>query len=188
MTKELLEHLKSMRHSPAHNYVIPGLTSWLIGNPHPEMGCVRMFSMSRLHEENIVPHSHRFDFRCVVLKGRVVNHIWQPAPTFEEDGTDEADWYVKKEITYSGTLGTHDTRQAGVGTYIRRISYYNEGDEYSMKAEEFHSIRFDKGTEVLFFEGVNRLKTSFILEPMVNGEAIPLFKTEPWMFDKREFN
>jgi len=53
-----------------------------------------------------------------------------------------------------------------------------------MKSTQIHSINFAKGTEVLFFEGPTIMDTSVILEPYVDGETVPTFKTEPWMFKK----
>lgn len=41
-----VEMLLAMRHSPRHNYVVPGLTSWLIGQPAPT-GTVRLFESHR---------------------------------------------------------------------------------------------------------------------------------------------
>lgn len=168
-----------MKHSPAHNYVIPGLTSWLIGTPHPAMGCVRLFTMSRYHEESIIPHSHRFDFECLVMKGRVRNRTWveclQP-----KDG----DPYLVSDVTYEGTLGKHKQTDVKMAYFDHYERIYNEGQTYSMKAEEFHSIYFDKGTEVLFFEGPSRLEKSQVLEPICQGSVVSLFKTESWMFQK----
>lgn len=53
-----------------------------------------------------------------------------------------------------------------------------------MKAEEIHSITFSRGASVLFFEGPRKTDTSTVLEPVVDGETIPLFRTEPWMYGK----
>lgn len=177
MSPETINFLINMAHSPAHNYVIPGLTSWLIGSPHPEHGCVRMFEMSRVHEEPIIPHSHRFDFRCIVLRGEVNNHIW-----YENEKT--GDEYTISDVTYEGKLGVHNKTELRTGRFSRKIHTYLEGDEYAMKAEQFHSIYFSKGAVVLFFEGPNRLEKSQVLEPYINYETIPLFKTEPWMFKR----
>lgn len=170
------EIIHKMKHSPAHNYVIPGLTSWLIGTPHPRMGCVRLFTMSRMHEESIIPHSHRFDFTCRVIKGRVRNRQW-----FITD-THQGDPYQVSDVTYEGVLGKHQQTALRVNYYTYDERSHTAGQEYSMKAEEFHSIFFDKGTEVLFFEGPNRLEKSQILEPIAQGNVVPLFKTENWMF------
>lgn len=178
----LLDHLKAMRHSPAHNYVIPGLTSWLIGTPHPHFGCVRMFSMSRLHEEPIIPHSHRFDFRCVVLQGSVRQRIWTSDACPDPDS-----FFQVSTVTYEGELGKHTKTSIGTSGYSVKETVYKEGSQYGMKAEEIHSIYFSKGAEVLFFEGLNRLDNSVVLEPVVHNQVIPLFKTEPWMFDKTHY-
>jgi len=178
MSKTMIPFIDKMKHSPAHNYVIPGLTSWLIGLPHPTMGCVRLFTMSRYHEEPILPHSHRFDFRCMVLRGSVCNQIWMPAGI-------RGDIYAVSDVTYEGKLGVHQRTEVDRGFFTFESNEYLEGEEYSMKAEQFHSIFFEKDSMVLFFEGPNRLTKSQILEPVVDGERIPLFRTDDWMF-KRE--
>ena len=177
MSPDLISHIDTMRHSPAHNYVIPGLTSWLIGTPSREHGCVRMFTMCRDHEEPIIPHSHRFDFRCLVLAGRVTNNIWS-----EAYGGDQ---FEISDVTYEGELGKHERTVLRRGHFKKVSRSYAAGEEYAMKAEEFHSIFFARGTKVLFFEGPNRLASSQVLEPVVLDQTIPLFKTEDWMF-KRE--
>jgi hypothetical protein len=176
ISNDFIGFIESMKHSPARNYVIPGLTSWLIGSPHPIHGCVRLFTMSREHEESIIPHSHRFDFRCLVLRGKVTNNIWV------KDGF--GDEYAISDVTYEGKLGCHKRINAETGKFSKISCIYREGQEYAMKAEQFHSIYFGKGSSVLFFEGANRLDKSQILEPVVMGERIPLFKTEDWMFRK----
>lgn len=175
MTPEMIGFIEGMKHSPAHNYVIPGLTSWLIGTPSKH-GCVRMFTMSRTHEEPIVAHSHRFDFRCLVLRGMVRNHVWN----YTQSGF--GDQYEISRVAYKGTLGEHEKTPVARDFFRREITTYAAGEEYGMKAEEFHSIFFDRGTAVLFFEGPNRLDYSQVLEPVVDGKVIPLFRTEEWMF------
>jgi hypothetical protein len=175
MSPDLISFVERMQHSPAHNYVIPGLTSWLIGAPHPVHGCVRLFTMSRHHEEPIIPHSHRFDFRCLVLRGKVHNHIWY------RDST-HGDVFEVSDVTYEGELGKHQRIVKERYRFSKSVRTYAEGEEYGMRAEEFHSIYFERGTSVLFFEGPNRLDLSQVLEPVVDNETIPLFRTEPWMF------
>lgn len=177
MSPDLIAFVEAMKHSPAHNYVIPGLTSWLIGAPHPVHGCVRLFTMSRTHEEPIIPHSHRFDFRCRVLRGTVHNHIWR-----RTSSKYSGDLYEESDVTYEGELGKHQRQVVGRDYFTRSIQTFTAGDEYAMKAEEIHSIYFERGTSVLFFEGPNRLELSQVLEPVVDGETIPLFRTEDWMF------
>lgn len=176
ISKELIAFIETMKHSPSHNYVIPGLTSWLIGTPNKEHGCIRMFTMSRDHEEPILPHSHRFDFRCLVLRGSVRNRVWHEAsPSL-------GDLYEISDVSYEGVLGKHIKTTLLRGHFAKTECTYGEGQEYSMKSEEFHSIFFSRNSAVLFFEGPNRLVSSRILEPVAGSETIPLFKTEPWMF------
>lgn len=175
ISKDMIDFIERMKHSPAHNYVIPGLTSWLIGTPSKEHGCVRLFTMSRHHEEPIIPHSHRFDFRCLVLRGHVHNHLWR----VDFGG---GDWYEVSDVTYEGELGKHRKTAVRRDRYSREVNIYASGDEYAMRAEQFHSIYFERNTAVLFFEGPNRLELSQVLEPVVDGDTIPLFKTEDWMF------
>lgn len=129
-----LEHLRQMAHSPLHNYVIPGLTSWLIGQPGPN-GAVRMLECSRQHTEVVTPHSHRFDFRCVVLKGKVRQHLWAP--------NDDGDLYAEIEQKYMGTPGTYTTQEIGRRRWKRLYRDYLAGDEYGMSAEEVHHIDFN---------------------------------------------
>ena len=170
--------IREMRHSPSHNYVIPGLTSWLIGTPNKEHGCVRLFTMDRNHVEPIIPHSHRFDFVCRVLRGHVINRIWK------EDNIPQNDPYMISDVTYEGVLGKHQKTEMRVARFGYSDSKYYEGEEYGMKAKDIHSIYFSKGAEVLFFEGPPVKQTSIVLEPMSQGEVVPLFTTEPWMFKK----
>jgi hypothetical protein len=164
--------IKSMAHSPVRNYAIPGLTSWLIGSGP---GKVRLFECSRSHDEHIVPHSHRFAFSCQVLRGRVWNKTFKRVET----GGDE---FLRSTITYTGEIGQHTIKRGGVARYDGVMSEYGEGDWYSMEADEVHSIWFDRDTMVLFFEGPNVSNESIILEPFVDGDLIPTFKVEPWMF------
>lgn len=168
--------LTSMKHSPLYNYGgIPGLTSWLIGSPNPH-GTIRLMECSRDHFEPIIPHSHRFDFECRVLEGRVRNIIW------EED--DRGEDFNVSSLIYRGKPGEYYQESKGVRKYATRRDTYHPGDEYTMKAEEIHSIFFDKGTSVLFFEGPQKTEESVILQPFINNKVVPTFKVEPWMFSK----
>ena len=71
----LLQLIKKMGHNEVDNYVLPGLTSSLIGGfGH---GKVRLFSAERETREWVIPHSHRFDFGCLVLHGEVENILFE---------------------------------------------------------------------------------------------------------------
>lgn len=166
-----------MKHSRIRNYIAPGLTSWLIGGEGN--GKVRLFTADRDTREWITPHSHRFDFTCLVLSGEVENVIF--GRTFRHD------------MGNMYTVGT--LRASEVGKYEfepgvkcepfdERISVYRTGDTYSMHHNEIHSIRFGKGSAVLFFEGPEIKQETQVLEPYSDGRRIPTFTTAPWMFDR----
>ena len=175
---KVIDMLQKMKHSPIGNYGgIPGLTSWLIGTPGPQ-GLVRLMECSRKHEEPIIPHSHRFDFHCQVLAGEVGNVIW------ERDIYGTSDEFQQTTMRYAGRPGAYDAVASEVGRWIATRKTYTVNDEYSMTADQVHSIFFSRGAAVLFFEGPTVTDTSIILEPFVNGEVVPTFKVEPWMFKR----
>lgn len=178
-----LDIVMKMAHSPVRNYAIPGLTSWLISSG--ENGNIRLFEMTRDHIEPISPHSHRFDFHCIVLEGEVENIIYEYVPHWQDEFPDDADLYTRIYSKYNGEIGSYENTQTNyVSHYRLNFVNYSKGDQYSMTHDQIHSIRFKKGTKVLFFEGLDKTKSSYILEPFVDGEIISTFKVEPWMFKK----
>lgn len=170
-----LSIVMKMAHNPVKNYAIPGLTSWLISEA--ESGTIRLFHMERDHIECIAPHSHRFDFHCVVLEGEVENII------YENDTNGDMYSVIKSE--YCGEIGQYHNHVLCQCYFSMTRRVYSAGQQYSMKAHEIHSIRFKKGSKVLFFEGPNTVSSSNVLEPVVDGEIIHNFKVEPWMFKKQ---
>ncbi|QFZ84558.1 hypothetical protein GFK26_18185 [Variovorax paradoxus] len=169
-----LEFIRSMARQPVRNYIAPGLSSYIIGAPH-EGGCVRLFESEREQQFAITPHSHRFDFHCLVLQGRVTNRLWRKSTAGDD--------FVETKLIFD-SLGKY---KRGATEAVRRVSHdtvYSAGQGYAMKAEEVHSIYFGRDTSVLFFEGPNVLNTSVILEPWVDEKAIETFRVEPWMFQK----
>jgi tetrahydromethanopterin S-methyltransferase subunit E len=170
-----LDLVMKFAHNPVRNYAIPGLTSWMISNS-PE-GNIRMFDMTRDHIEPIVAHSHRFNFHCIVLEGEVENILFKQSM--------DGDLYSAVYQTYNGSIGSYKTERSNLHIrYVQISQKYNKGDQYSMYSDEIHSIRFKKGTKVLFFEGPDVDDKSIIIEPIVDGELIETFKVEPWMFKK----
>lgn len=168
--------LDGMKHSPIRNYGgIPGVTSWLIG-AKSEHGLVRLMECSREHHEPIIPHSHRFDFHCQVLAGSVRNITW----TRVRDG----DKYRSTTMQYSGRPGCYIETGTEVESWATTTRVYEEGARYTMTSEQVHSIFFARGTSVLFFEGPQVSETNIILEPFVDGEAVPTFRVEPWAFKR----
>tara|TARA_R110002096_G_scaffold92501_2_gene209107 strand:+ start:303 stop:830 length:528 start_codon:yes stop_codon:yes gene_type:complete len=173
--KKILEMIQQMQTSKVSNYVIAGLDSYLLEN-----GNVRVFKNSRNHQDQITPHSHRFDFACLVLQGHVVNKIWSECSELE------GDFFESSKLTYSGEIGVHSKSRDGRCWYKSTSKKYSVGEVYSMKAEELHSIDFGKDSVVLFFEGAQELNESYIIEPVVNGVVIPTYEKKSYMFIKDE--
>lgn len=174
-----VDALLKMAHSPVRNYVLPGLTSSLIGAPSTA-GTVRLFECEREHQESITPHSHRFDFQCWVLRGVVRNRVWRKAYSRAN-----ADLYRCTTLRYRGSMGDYERVAHEDGLWQAYESVYAKGQCYAMTHDEIHSIFFSRGAIVLFFEGEVRTSMSVALEPLVDGEIVPTLEVKPWMF-KRE--
>jgi WD40 repeat protein len=172
----IIEELIKKAYSPLKNYIIPGLTSSLITAPS-EDGCIRLFESSREHQEQLTPHSHRFDFKCYVVKGWVTNIIWN-----KEWIAGNGDRFVSSTLTYQGAAGKYKTSVGEPVFYSPSKETYQAGDWYSMRRHQIHSIQFSRNAQVLFFEGKTETDESVILEPEVDGTVIRTFKTEKWMF------
>lgn len=171
--------LSQMAHSSLGNYIVPGLTSWLLSAPS-EKGCVRMFVSTRDQDEFITPHSHRFDFTCHVLEGEVINTMYC-SPTKTEPG----EVYQFGRLIYGDEPGKHEQKYDGERALFRKVrSTYRAGAWYSMGASEIHSIRFSKGARVLFFEGPCRTNETVILLPVAYGDPVPTFRVADWMYRK----
>lgn len=169
-----LNLIRSMRRSGLQNYIVPGLLSSLVGGA--ETGAVRLFEASREQHTDITPHSHRFDFACLVLRGSVVNRLWCQG--------DEGELYVASTLIYGGEPGSYRQKPETESTYWGHRDYrYAVGEWYSMKAEEIHSIKFSADAMVLFFEGPQQANTTRILEPSVDGHRVQTFMVAPWMFE-----
>lgn len=180
-TLEVIEKaIAPMRNNPLRNYIVPGLTSHLVGGS-TKTGQVRLFHSMRQTREFVTPHSHRFDFTCLVLAGDVRNTIFRPGNGYDEQ------WCLSTINQVCGKEGLNDyihSREDKPSNWWAETFSYTTGDTYSMKHTEIHSIQFDKGTRVLFFEGPQLTVTSNMIEPWENGKVIPTFRTEPWMFER----
>jgi len=170
---KLIQILQDMKTSRVANYVIAGLDSYML-----EAGNVRMFENSRNHQDQITPHSHRFDFVCLVLSGYVINKIW--THTNDELG----DVFEESVIKYSGKIGEHSKQKCGRNYYNFECNKYVEGQCYSMTSEQIHSIQFSKGAKVLFFEGPSLSEESIIIEPVVDDLVINTYESRDYMFKK----
>ncbi len=174
-----MDYLREMMSSPVQNYAgLPGLKSSLIAaDAGGANGRVRVFEASRLPREQIVPHSHRFSFQCLVLQGTVWNMKWA-----EDERGDE---FAMSSLYYND-MGDYKKTFVRNGRWSENEVAYRAGEWYSMAAHEIHSIEFSKEAVVLFMEGVSYMRTTEILEPVVEDEVVPLLKVEPWMFKKKE--
>ena len=175
-----IESLLAMSHSPVRNYVIPGLTSYLIGQPS-ESGTVRLFCNERDHQEQITPHSHRFDFQCWVLAGKVTNRIWTRNHYMTHP---DGDIFVSSHIKCCGRIGAYEKKVNDRGNWSYRDFTYSAGECYSMKHNDIHSIQFSRGAKVLFFEGATITDTSTVIEPYTGDKHIETMEVRPWMFQK----
>ena len=117
--------LDAMKHSSIRNYIIPGLTSWLISTPTKEHGCVRLFENARQLFHTIEPHSHRFDFSCQVLEGSVVNRVWRSAITSENGIADE---FMVTFLQYEGATGNYSKTLGGVNRWVSTETEYKAGE------------------------------------------------------------
>ena len=181
MDKQLIDAQLSMKHDPIRNYVIAGLTSYLLTDPSPH-GCIRLFENSRERHNPVTPHSHKFDLTCLVLKGWVKNIIWTKVPTIHH-----GDKFNRCIITNSGTPGEYDRKtEQNIQLFGSSQNTFKAGDIYSMRHSHIHSIEFSRNAQVILFEGPFITNEISILEPYVDGEVIETMKVEPWMFKKGE--
>lgn len=182
MNEPLLRFVNRIKHNPIYNYITPGLTSWMIREYPDNGGMVRLFEMTRVQMTLISPHSHRFDFKCTVLQGRVSNVLWRKTSNTAGD-----DWFVPSTLIYQGEQGKYKLISGKEACYYGERAIYDEHDKphYAMKHDEIHSIVFEKGAVVLFEEGPKLSDRSIILDPwdQPNGR-IPLSDTQPWMFNR----
>lgn len=172
------EEILKLRHSPIHNYAIPGLTSWLIGSPS-EAGTVRLFEMTRHQHQPITPHSHRFPLYSYVLEGSVENILWERSSIISYGDT-----YQESELVYAGGPGEYFVNSGEHDTWMHKSWEYKRGSSYSMGANDIHSIVFKKGALLLVFEGATVSDRSTILEPVCYGNVVPTFAVEDWMFQR----
>lgn len=171
--------ITSMKHSGIRNYVTPGLTSWLVGGEGH--GKIRLFTADRDTREWVTPHSHRFDFTCMVLAGSVTNIL------FSRTGRrDQGNAYAVGILRApTGGIGAYEFRSGEeVGHFDENSYVYSTGETYGMRHHEIHSIRFSRGAVVLFLEGAEVTTESVVLEPWSDGRRVPTFATQPWMFDR----
>lgn len=185
-TKDVLDDIskaiKPMLNNRLENYIIPGLASSLVGGGN--FGKVRLFSTDREARDFVTPHSHRFDFTCIVLSGLVRNTIF-----FDEQMMTGDMWCQSTIDQVCGADGIRNyvhRRDDNPSRWNQDTQTYEPGDTYSMTYDQIHSIYFARGSQVIFFEGPELTSSSRMIEPWVNGKVVPTFKTEEWMFNRVE--
>lgn len=182
--EKIVSILSEMSHNELNNYIIPGLSSSLISGEG--YGKIRLFKAVREMHYFVTPHSHRWNFAALVLKGKVRNSLYLKSSDIDE----QADAYCLStigQVCGADGLNNYIHARENVPSYWKRITHeYKAGETYSMEYSQIHSISFEKGTEVLFFESPEKTHIGYMLEPWVNGKVIPTFKTEDWMFEKNK--
>lgn len=169
-----IEIVEKMLHGRVDNYVVPGLSSFLVGGG--EFGKVRLFHAKRQSREWITPHSHRFDLVCVVLDGTVTNRIFQPGFFGDE---------YSAGFLRSHGMGKYEVNRTGqVAKYMEEERHHEAGSIYSMEASQIHNIEFSEGARVLFLEGPTKTMETVFLEPFIDGKVVPTFEVKPWMFQR----
>jgi len=182
-----LNTLMCMSGEEIHNYILPGLTSRKIATGE-DGGMVRMFEMTAQQQGTITPHSHRFDLTCCVLHGEVLHQrykdITAPGDTSEYQ---YAGSWVPTWLKYDGAPGHYsEPERRPRGEYCVKTESFVQGDWYQLKYNEIHSVAFARTTKLLLFEGPPQTDVTTLIEPYVNGERIPTFRVEPWMFQTEE--
>lgn len=182
LTDRIRDHLLDMGYDSLHNYIVPGLVSTLIGEDPHASSKIRLFHNTRVQDEFITPHSHRFDLACMVVQGSVENTIFSDVPYPGSHSARYVDEFQVSRLLYEGTPGKYDKADTVVQHFGRHKTTYCAGQWYFLKFDEIHSITFSKDAIVLVFEGDSKTDATVILEPRVNGSTIRTFKVEDWMF------
>lgn len=174
--------LLGMSHSALQNYIVPGLQSRLLAERSAEHGSVRLFVNTRQQHHHIPPHSHRFDFQCLVLRGWVINMIFSKKIAAAD--ANKADLFTATSLQYQGKPGQYAKTTLENELWVMKATTFNEGERYGMRHDEVHSIKFSHDAVVLFFEGPEVTDQTLVLEPFVDGKTVPTFKVEDWMFQR----
>lgn len=178
---ELIDLLLQESEPPLRNYILPGLESTMLGRNAGTT--VRMFTMTREQRVHITPHSHRFDFACLVLRGWARNTLW--VPVSDPKTTKHADMYTVSRLVYADAPGKYTSvNRIEDSWWVPSTKTYRANESYSMQHDDIHSIEFSRDAVVLLFEGPQLANHSLILQPYVNGETVPTFEVKPWMFQK----
>jgi hypothetical protein len=174
--RDELAGLMAQAHSPIYNYVLPGLTSYLIGDIAEDGIRTRMFVASRDQRIHVTPHNHKYDFTAKVVHGTVHNIAWNRV-----EGED-----AYAVISLTGELGRYarTLEPNEVCGFAPHSSVYTAGASYSMLAPELHSVVFTKGSVIVIKEGPMVQPVTQILLPWVRGKVLDTMHVADWMFSK----
>jgi len=161
--------------SALENYIIPGVRSTLLAKSL-DGGVVRVFDMSRDQEYDITPHDHRYDFECFVISGSVTNRRYWSASARKDDAT-----HARLQYDYQAKALNEASANWFRAGYREEV--FGIGEWYSMKSYEFHSIRFAKGSKILFIESPEIKKESYCLLPYHYGRICNTFIWRDWMME-----
>ena len=168
--------MNSVRYNPIDNYILPGLTSYVLGRlgvdgPDHEAPMVRAFVSSRNTPEFVAPHSHVRDLFCHVIAGSVINTNYHEERTARGESWDT---YVQTGDFVSG----YKHGFAGKRTFVSVSTVYEAGASYYLLADVIHSIRFSRGAVVLIMEGKKKRQSVTVLQP----PGVQNFEAADWMF------
>lgn len=164
--------------STLENYVIPGLRSVAYLKTDDNGAMLRSFEMTAHQEYYITPHNHRYNFECFVLDGEVENTIFNPI----EATRATADHVI---VPYDEAKHDIDLEKTEFVRAISSSRKHPEGDWYSMRHDQFHTITFAKGTRVLFLQGASVVKVSHCMLPYNAGRICNTFIWRDWMMTEK---
>lgn len=176
-SRKIADNLINISYNPIKNYILPGMESRLIHQTE-DGETLRIFVSTRHQEDSVIPHSHRFNLTCKVMRGFVWNTIWTKTsdPYF--------DAYTSILQGYGGNPGVyHDPQELSIDLWKFSTNVYKSGEIYCMDKSVVHSIKFAKDSVVLVYEtDRDDSQGSIYLEPNVDEQTIHTFAVQPWMF------
>lgn len=175
--KEIFDKLK---HSPIQNYILPGLTSWVLKPAGDGHGMIRMFESSRETQEFVTPHTHRYGLHCEVLAGWVENTTWKNSELV--GASNSSDEWMLYSLKYGGSPGEYTQTSGPIRRYAKETRRYAAGSSYDLNHSQIHSVRFSRGAVVVITETAQQTDTTHILLPVAYGKMVPTFKVESWMY------
>ncbi len=175
---KLLALLDGMSHSQVNNYIVPDVSSKLLGSDDGEHGRFRIFDSRRDQDMLVTPHNHRFNLWSMVIQGQVENTVYTP-------DRDNGDLYMQTSMRYNGEIGKYVRGSFQEKRYVKKINSYTAGSSYYMRFQDIHTIKFHKDTVLLIVEGKPIREINEILEPVTqDGTHIRTIpdETPAWQF------